>query len=291
MARNSLQDLKSVKFYQALACEFIGTFLLVLVACGSCGRFVVTETEVRTNSTNIVTSKLIPNDLVQISLCFGLSVATIVWSIAHVSGGHINPAVSIAFFVTRKISFIRFILYAAVQTAGAIVGAYILKALTPTGVNDSLGSTLLGSGVSKAGGLFVELFITFVLVFTVFATCDSNRQGFAGSGPLAIGLSIAMCHLWAIPYTGSGMNPARALGSHVASETIKDHPYVWIYWIGPLIGGMIAGLLYDLAFAANAGSSKFAGFFTADYEDENYDSTGQKSLEANLTGIRLKDSV
>jgi len=93
MFASSLRDVKSIKFWLALLAEFLGTFLLVLVACGSCAKF----------------DPKLPTDVVQIALGFGFSVATIVWAIAHVSGGHINPAVTVGFLLTRKISIARYI--------------------------------------------------------------------------------------------------------------------------------------------------------------------------------------
>jgi aquaporin-4 len=92
------------------------------------------------------------------------------------------------------------LLYIAAQTAGAVVGAAVLKFVSPPGVNDKVGATFPNADLAeyKFATLLVELIITFVLVLTVFATCDSQRKGFNGSGPLSIGLSITMCHLWAV---------------------------------------------------------------------------------------------
>jgi len=257
----SLQDLKSKKFYVALVAELLGTMLLVLVACGSC---------------------LVPDtNTVQISLCFGLSVASIVWAIANVSGGHINPAVTIGFMAARRISVVRFILYIVFQCAGALIGAGLLRGLTPDSLHATLGTS--GPSIKDAQGEFIvsqgqafgiELFLGFVLVFVVFGTCDGNRKDLSGSGPLAIGLSIAMCHLWAVPLTGSGMNPARVFGPAVVSGSWTYH---WVYWIGPLIGGVAAGFLYDFFFAVNATPSKIAGLFsTCNFDDGNYDARGRK---------------
>lgn len=186
MARSSnVGDLKSGKFWVALLAEFIGTGLLVTVACGAC-----------------FAGSTIPG----ISLAFGLAVATIVWAIAHVSGGHINPAVTAGFLVTRKISLVRALFYIVSQSIGALAGAGFLQVVTPRnetsglGPNPTLGtSTPPGDGsVSRFQVLLIEAAITFVLVFTVFATCDPRRKGFNGSGPLAIGLSVTVGHLWAV---------------------------------------------------------------------------------------------
>lgn len=263
MSTTSLQDVKTPNFWQSLLAEFLGTFLLVLVACGSCAKF----------------DPKLPTDVVQIALGFGFSVATIVWAIAHVSGGHINPAVTVGFLLTRKISLLRAILYIVVQTGGAIGGAGFLKAVSVNGTNDALGNTIPAPGVTQDQVFLIELAISFVLVFTVFATCDSLRTGIGGSGPLAIGLSIAMCHLWAVPYTGAGMNPARSFGPAIVSGYYQATT-VGIestYWLGPLFGGILAGILYDLVFAANASCDKAKSLLSEkDYDDSNFDEHGRR---------------
>ncbi|KAK3086071.1 hypothetical protein FSP39_013066 [Pinctada imbricata] len=246
----SIDDLRSLRFWKAVAAEFVGTLLLVFVGCGSCIQWVK------------------DTDVVQISLCFGLSVATIVWIIGHVSGGHINPAVTTAFFITRRISLARAVMYIVSQCVGAIIGAGILKGVTPPGKWGSLGATLLHEEMDGGKAFGVELFITIVLVLTVFATCDKRRKDLNGSFPLSIGLSITMCHLFAVRYTGASMNTARSFGPAVVMAIWTDH---WVYWLGPLLGGIIAGLLYDNTFAVNASLEKARGFLlSSDYDTENF---------------------
>ena len=201
MARTSSKDLENSFLYKAVLAELLGTFFLVLVGCGSCSTFPYEATIYNnTLQKEVVVIKKDPGSLVQIAFSFGLAVASIVWAIVHVSGGHINPAVSIAFFATRKISLIRLVLYLGAQIGGAIAGAYLLGFLTPTNVNDSICSTLLNDAISWDKGLLIEFLITFVLVWTVFATCDINRTKMSGSGPLAVGLSVTVCHLWAVSW-------------------------------------------------------------------------------------------
>lgn len=168
---------------RAVFAEFLGTAFLVLVGCGSC----VSGWD-ETYSPSIV----------QISLAFGVTVATVAQCIGGVSGGHINPAVTCAMMVTGKCSFLRSGLYIIGQCTGGIAGAAVLKAITPEAVRGNLGSTLVHSGMTPAQGLGVEFCITFVLVFTVFAACDENRLDVQGSIPLAIGLSITACHCFAV---------------------------------------------------------------------------------------------
>lgn len=216
---------------KALLAEFLGTGFLVFVGCGSC----IGGWDIGYKPT-----------MVQIALAFGVAVATIAQCIGHISGGHINPAVTCAMMVTGKCSFLRAFLYVVSQCVGAIAGAAVLKAVTPEKIQGGLGTTTLDSKVSSVQGLGIEFLITFVLVLTVFAACDENRLDVLGSVPLAIGLSITACHCFAIKYTGSSMNTARSFGPAVITG-IWDHH--WVYWVGPIMGGLVAGLLYQHVFA------------------------------------------
>lgn len=184
--KTSLDDARSLVFWKAVFAEFLGTFILVLTGIGS---------TVQGWSSGSF-------DIVQVAISFGLCVAISVWIIGHISGGHINPAVTVAMLVTRRISLIRAIMFIIVQCLGAIVGAGLLYALTPKEQRGSLGVTYLNEGVTTAMGFGVEACITAFLVLTVFATCDSKRTDHGGSYPLMIGFSVTIGHLWAV-CTGS----------------------------------------------------------------------------------------
>lgn len=236
---SSLDDLRSVFFWRAVVAEALGTLLLIFMACGS---------SISWDDPNKV-PKSDYNSIIQTSFCSGLNVATIVNGIGHVSGAHINPAVTCAFLVTRRITFARAILYIAAQCCGAILGAMILKSIIPYQRWGLLGSTIVNKEMTEEGAFGVEFMVTFVIVFIAFATCDSKRTDLKGSAALAIGLSAIMCQLFAVPLTGSSMNPARSFGPAVAMNTWDHH---WVYWLGPISGGVVAGLLYEYIFAVNA---------------------------------------
>lgn len=218
-----VSELTTINLWKAALAEFLGTAFLVLFACG--------QTEATRTS---------------ISLVFGLAVATLVQCISHVSGGHINPAITFGLLATGKVSILRAVIYVVVQILGAITGSgleHVLNGDFP----HSGGVVGLHPALGAGEGLGIELLISFVLVLTVYAVCDTNRTDVKGSVPLAIGFSIAACHYYAVPYTGAGMNPARAIGPAIIYNTWDNH---WIYWIGPIIGGVAAGLLYQFVFSA-----------------------------------------
>ncbi|XP_023708717.1 aquaporin AQPAn.G [Cryptotermes secundus] len=216
--------------WKALLAEFLGNLLLNFYGCASC-----------------VGAEDNGKSPVLVSLTFGLVIMAIVQSVGHVSGAHVNPAVTCGMLVTGNISILKALLYVAVQCLGAVAGTGVLKALTPLESQKKLGITLLSDGVTPIQGFGIEYFLGFVLVLVVFGVCDVNRSEVKGLAPVAIGLTIAMGHLAVLDYTGSSMNPARTLGSAIITGIWENH---WVYWLGPILGGISAALIYKHAFAA-----------------------------------------
>lgn len=229
---------------RALVAEFLGTMLLNFFGCGS----------------------VITKDVVAISLAFGLTVAAAIQGIGHVSGGHVNPAVTFGLMVIGKVPIIRGLLYVVAQSIGAIAGSGTIRALSPETMEGALGVVSLSEGVTPVQGFGIEFFLAFILVLVVCGACDAAKPHSQGMAPLVIGLAVSVGHLVGVPRTGAGMNPARSLGSAVVMNAFDNH---WLYWIGPILGGMAGGLVYAHAI----GPAK---------EPEGYASVarGEKELES-----------
>lgn len=182
--KENLEDLLSPNLWRSLACETVGTLVIVLLGCGAWIQWVQ-------GGINVV----------QIALAFGLSVATMVWSFAHISGGHFNPALTAATLVTRRVSIIRGVLYIIAQVLGGILGAGVLYGLTPESMRGDLGATVIaGADVTAAQAFGVEMLITFIFVLSFFASRDSARSDLAGSYPLTVGLAVVVCQLFAVSH-------------------------------------------------------------------------------------------
>ena len=228
--------------------EFVGTMVLVVLGCGSCMGGDHTEAPVQVDD---------QASYVRISLCFGITVATLAQTTGHVSGCHVNPAVTLGLVIGRKVGMLKGAVYVGTQCVGAITGAAVLQALVPGGVRGAagLGMTSVGNKVTLGQAVAVEMLITMVLMMIVFAAAADgvNAATVKGSAPLAIGLSITTCHLFAIPLTGSSMNPARSLGPAVILQNFDNH---WVYWVGPLLGASLAAIFYQLVLRAREESKK-----------------------------------
>lgn len=219
---------------RALIAEALGTFMLNFFGCLSVMNL-ATQSE--------------PINFILIAFTFGLTVMAMVQTLGHVSGCHINPAVTAGFLAAGRISIIRGGLYIIAQCLGAIGGSATVKALTPEPYQGGLGNTGLHSDLTVTQGLGVEFFLGFILVLVVFGVCDPNKTDVKAPAALAIGLTVVLGHLAAIDYTGSSMNPARSFGSAVVATGWENH---WVYWAGPINGGVAAGLMYTHLFAAPA---------------------------------------
>jgi MIP family channel proteins len=210
--------------------EFVGTFALVFIGGGT-----------------IITSPLVQTQaaVLSIALAHGLILALLVSATMNISGGHLNPAVTTGFLVTRRIDPMMAVIHWIAQFLGAIIAAYLLKALFPAGVANAtlLGGQRISADTTLLQAIILEAIATFFLVFVVFGTAVDPRGPKLGG--MAIGLTIAADILAIGPLTGGSMNPARSFGPAVVTHAFEGQT---AYWIGPILGGIVAALLYDRLF-------------------------------------------
>lgn len=195
--------------------EFIGTFALIFIGAGSV---------------------IINAGLVGIAFAHGLVIFVMASAFGRTSGGHFNPAVSLAFTAIGKLGKARMIQYLAAQLLGATAAGFVL--LMIFGNVAHLGTPALAPSVSLASGILVEAILTFFLVTVIMNTAVFDKHN--SLAPLAIGMTITLDILFGGPLTGAAMNPARALGPALAAGYAVNQ---LVYWIGPLIGGLIAALV------------------------------------------------
>ena len=190
--------------------------------------------------------------IIMISLGHGAAIGLMVYAFGHISGAHINPAVTIPMMITKKISVADGIGYIIFQLIGAVVAAFSLKAILPEiGAKVHFGtqtgpSELLNNSVMA--GITVEIILTFFLVTVIFLTAV-HKKAPAGIHGISIGGMVFLLHLVGVPLTGASMNPARTFGPAVVSGFWELH---WLYWLAPIIGGIIAGVIMNYVFVNKA---------------------------------------
>jgi len=215
-----------------LIAEFVGAFTLIFIGAGS-----------------IISAQALGGGvggagLITIALAHGLAIGVMVSAVGHVSGGHFNPAVSIGAWVTQKLSLRDLITYIGAQLSGAIAGAALLRLAIPEDYWKPVNLGIPGvSAVSDGQAVLIEAILTFFLVWVVYATAIDPDGSFGKVAGLAIGFVIAMDIMMGGPFTGAAMNPARAFGPALLSGEWTGQ---WVYWVGPIAGGVLAGTLYDL---------------------------------------------
>jgi aquaporin Z len=219
-----------------LGAEMFGTFWLVLGGCGSA-----------------VLAAAFPHvgiGLAGVSLAFGLTVLTMAYAIGHISGCHLNPAVSIGLTVAGRFPVRELVPYIVAQVIGATIGAFVLSVIA----NGAPGFDLVASGFATNGfgehspgrytllAAFVcEVVMTFFFLFVILGATDSRAP--SGFAPIAIGLCLTLIHLISIPVTNTSVNPARSTGPalFVGGAAVEQ---LWMFWLAPIIGAIIAGVVY-----------------------------------------------
>ena len=216
--------MNSFKKYMA---ELIGTAVLVFMGCGSA----------------VFLGCAAPGGHLAVALAFGLSIVALAYVIGNVSGCHINPAVSLAMFLDRRLSGKDFCAYVIAQISGAILGAALLAVVSGfAGVDQTggLGSNLAAGAGGISGAFLVEVVLTFIFLFTILGvTSDSSKGSVAG---IVIGLTLAFVHIVGIPLTGTSVNPARSIGPALfaGGQALQD---LWVFILAPLVGAVLAVLV------------------------------------------------
>ncbi|KAJ8107022.1 hypothetical protein ONZ43_g6865 [Nemania bipapillata] len=213
--------------------EFVGTFMFLLFAFGG------------TNAVNTAPDEGQPQDLsanparlLYISLCFGISLVVNAWVFYRITGGLFNPAVTIGLMAIGAVGFARGVIVIISQLLGGIAAAGLVLGLQPGGLYVS---TTLSAKTSVAQGFFIEVFLTAQLVFTILMLAVEKHRG-TFIAPVGIGLSLFITQMMGVYYTGGSVNPARSFGPAVATRSFPT--YHWIYFIGPILGALVASGFY-----------------------------------------------
>lgn len=215
--------MKSFKKYLA---EFIGTFVLVTLACGTAA-----AVDCQTDTANAA--------YLLTALAFGLVIVAMAYSIGNISGCHINPAVSLAMLISKKMTIIDFIGYVVAQFAGATAGAAVLRIIL--GADSSLGANSIYNVTEIGVSFTVEAILTFVFVLAILGV--TSKKEFSGVAGIVIGLSLTLVHIFGIHFTGTSVNPARSFGPAILSGNTEG---LWIFLLAPLVGGALAALCYKV---------------------------------------------
>ena len=222
------------------AAEFFGTFWLVLGGCGSA-----------------VISAAFPEvgiGLLGVSLAFGLTVVTMAYAVGHISGAHFNPAITVGLLASRRFPASEVLPYIAAQVGGGLLAAMILYMIASGKAGFDLGAGFAANGYGEhspggysLGAAFVcEFVMTFMFLFVILGSTD--RRAPAGFAPLAIGLALTLIHLISIPVTNTSVNPARSTSQalFVGGWAVGQ---LWLFWVAPILGGGIAGVLHRAMFS------------------------------------------
>lgn len=224
----------SIRKYVA---ELIGTMVLVIMGCGT--------------AMTVGCDAVLGGGYILTALAFGLAIVALAYSVGNISGCHVNPAVSIAFWIQGDLKTKEFCGYILSQTIGALLGAFVLKGVFSLGEITDMTKALGSNGIagvkdSIAAGLIVECILTFIFVFAILGV-TSKKAGHGHVAGLVIGLTLVLVHILGIGLTGTSVNPARSLGPAIVAAIFGNTTPivdVWIFIAGPLAGAVLATVVY-----------------------------------------------
>ncbi|OAE26747.1 hypothetical protein AXG93_2471s1150 [Marchantia polymorpha subsp. ruderalis] len=244
----AVEEFYKWSLYRAAIAEFVATLLFVYIGV----------------SAAIGNARDSPDGVgaLGVAWAFGATIFVLVYCTAGVSGGHINPAVTLGLLLGRRLSIPRALLYMVAQVLGGICGAGLVKALQKRPFQRYNGGTnFVAQDLSTSTGLAAEIIGTFVLVYVVYSATDGKRRARDSHvpvlAPLPIGLAVFVVHLATIPITGTGINPARSFGPAVlwGNELAWDDQ--WIFWVGPFIGASLAAAYHQFVIRSLPQGSRF----------------------------------
>ncbi|XP_018580791.2 aquaporin-4 [Scleropages formosus] len=237
------EELRSRQFWRALLAEVLGSLIFVSAVLGS--------------------SVPGPADMAQGPLYPALAAGMVAVALSHcfgeISGAQVNPAVTLAFLATRRLDLLRAAVYILGQCLGATLGAALLYLLLPLKSAAEVYPSKVSSEGNAGQALGMEVLATFQLVFTIFSVEDQRRREGSEPGNLAIGFSLSAGVLTAGRFSGGSMNPARSLGPAIITGFWEHH---WVYWIGPVLGSVLAGVSHEFFFVASASRQKLVACLT-----------------------------
>ncbi|CAG8951861.1 hypothetical protein HYFRA_00005665 [Hymenoscyphus fraxineus] len=221
--------------FVATSAEYTGTTLFLLFAFSGTQVALLASPP---SSENTVGAQSNPSQLMYIALSFGFSLAVNAWVFFRICGGLFNPAVTLGMCLVGALPYTRGVFLVVAQLLGGITAAAICSAMFPGPLTVG---TSLGGGTSVAQGLFIEMFLTAELVFTIFMLAAEKHKG-TFIAPIGIGLSLFIAELTGVYFTGGSVNPARSFGPSVVERSFST--YHWIYWVGPILGALLASGFY-----------------------------------------------
>ncbi|XP_061471182.1 aquaporin-4-like isoform X1 [Rhineura floridana] len=256
------KELQSRHFWCCLLAEAAGTLIFVWVVLGA--------------SSPAGPKEVLPSPL-QPALAAGLVAVSLAHCFGEISGAQVNPALTVAFLCTRKLDALHAASYILAQCLGAILASEVFYLVLPTSAIGQLVTQVSNEG-NAGQALGMEAFSTFQLALTIFAVEDHRKRESGEPGILAIGFSVIAGALAAGTFSGGSMNPARSLGPAVVTGIWEHH---WVYWLGPVLGAVLAGISYEFFFANNASREKLVACLTCrDIEIVEAASVSRSSLSA-----------